>query len=87
MLCVVVIQTSQICSEMTNFIFSAYFGGLFVTIATVKVKVIWDFYTLVIVLINKIRTNLWKTFFLYSSLIGGGGGGGGGDKKPLNARC
>ena len=40
MLCVVVIQTSQICSEMANFIFSAYFGGHFVTIATVKVKVI-----------------------------------------------
>ena len=79
MLCVVVIQTSQICSEMANFIFSAYFGGHFVTIATVKVKVIWDFYTLVIVLINKIRTNLWKTFFLYFSLIGGGGG----QKKPL----
>ena len=75
MLCVVVIQTSQICSEMTNFIFSAYFGGHFVTIAMVKVKVIWGFYTLVIVLINKIRKIGEKHFFLYLSLIGGGGGG------------
>ena len=37
---------------MVNFLFSAYFGGHFVTIATVKVKLNWDFYTLVIVLIN-----------------------------------
>ena len=33
-------------------LFSAYFGGNFATIGTVKVKLIPDFYTLAIVLIN-----------------------------------
>ena len=37
---------------MVIILFSAYFGGLFVTIATVKVKSMPDFYTLAIVLIN-----------------------------------
>ena len=35
---------SQICSKMITLLFSAYFGGHFVTIATVKVKLLPDFY-------------------------------------------
>ena len=66
---------------MANFLFSDYFGGNFVTIATVKVKIIGDFYTLAIVLIN-IQEEIGEKLFSYFSLIGGGGGA----KKPLNAR-
>ena len=44
---------SQICSKMVIFLFSAYFGGHFITIAMVKVELMPDFYTLAIVLINQ----------------------------------
>ena len=43
---------SQISSKMAVFLFSAYFGGHFVTIATVKVESMPDLFTLAIVLIN-----------------------------------
>ena len=49
--------------------------AIFVTIAMVKVKIIQDFYTLVIVLIN-LQEEIGENQFLYFSLIGGGGGGG-----------
>ena len=51
--------------------------AIFVTKAKVNVKVILDFYTLVIVLINY-EEQLGEKQFLYFSLIGG-------PKKPLNA--
>ena len=47
-----------------NFLFSTYFGGRFVTIATVKVKSIADFYTWAIVLINTNKKNFVKRDFL-----------------------
>ena len=62
---------------MANFLFSDYFGGNFCYIATVKVKIIGDFYTLAIVLIN-LQEEICEKLFSYFSLIGGGGGGGGG---------
>ena len=46
---------SQICSKMANFLFSAYFGGHFVTIETVKVKSKPVFYTSAIALINYLK--------------------------------
>ena len=63
---------------MANFLFSAYFGGHFDTIATVKVKINGDFYTLVFVLIN-LQKEIGEKQILYFSLIWG-------PKKPLNAR-
>ena len=48
--------------------FQPILAAIFVTIATVKVEAIRDFYTLVIVLIN---SKLVKNNFLYFSLIGG----------------
>ena len=55
--------------------FQPIFATIFVTIATVKVKIIRGFYTLVIVLIN-LQEEIGEKQFLYLSLIGGGGGGG-----------
>ena len=52
----------------------SFFTAIFVTIATVKVKIIRDFYTLASVLIN-LQGEIGKKQFLYFSLIGGGGGG------------
>ena len=37
------------------FLFSANFAAIFVTIATVKVELIQDFYTLVIALMNQLE--------------------------------
>ena len=53
-------------------IFSLFWRPFFVTIATVKIKVILDFYTLVIVLINYLE-QIGEKQFLYFSPIGGGG--------------
>ena len=64
--------------------FQTTLEGIFVTIATVKVKIIGEFYTLAIVLIN-LQEEIGEKLFSYFSLIGVGGGGGGA-KKPLNAR-
>ena len=47
--------------------------AIFVTIATVKVKIIGGFYTLAIVLIN-LQEEIGEKLFSYFSLIGGGGG-------------
>ena len=59
--------------------FQPILAVIFVTIATVKVELIRDFYTLVIVLISKNSKNkLVKIILLYFSLRGGGGG-----KSPL----
>ena len=52
-LCLLIGQSSQICSKMVTFLLSVYLAAIFVTIATVKVELIGDFYTLVIVLINQ----------------------------------
>ena len=60
--------------------FQPILEAIFVTIATVKVKLIQDLYTLVIVLVNQYEQISYKRF-LYFSLIGGGGGGGG-QKSP-----
>ena len=53
-LCSMFIPLSGVSNLFPMFIilFSAYFGGNFATIGTVKVKLIPDFYTLAIVLIN-----------------------------------
>ena len=48
--------------------FQPILAAIFVTITTVKVEVIRDFYTLVIVLINN---KFVKINFLYFSLLGG----------------
>ena len=58
---------------MVNFLFSACFGGHFVTIATVKVKQISDLYTWVIVLINQ-QEEFGEKLISFFGLIGGGGG-------------
>ena len=59
--------------------FQPILAVIFVTIGTVKVELIRDFYTLVIVLISKNSKNkLVKIILLYFSLRGGGG------QKPLN---
>ena len=50
--CYFLCQTSQISSKMVNFLFQPILVPFFVTMAAIKVEVIWDFYTLVIVLIN-----------------------------------
>ena len=64
---------------MVIFLFSAYFGGLFVTIALVKVELIPDLYTLAIVLIYyRIRRTLLRATFIFYLK--------GGPKYPLNAR-
>ena len=44
---------SQICSKMVNFLFQPIMAAMFVTIATVKVKLIIDFNTWAVVLINQ----------------------------------
>ena len=62
---------------MANFLFSAYFGGHFFTIATVKVIIIRDFYTLALFLINYKKKFVKNNFNILASC---------GAKKPLNAR-
>ena len=42
----------QICSKMAIFLFQPILTAIFVTIATVKVESMSDFYTLTIILIN-----------------------------------
>ena len=69
---------SQICSKMAIFLFTAYFGGHFVTIKTIKVEAMPDFYTLAIVLINYYDETCEEQL-LFFDLIGG-------PKQPLNAR-
>ena len=64
--------------------FQLIFVAIFVTIATVKVKIIRDFYTLASVLINLQGEIGKKKQFLYFSLIGGGGGGGGAKKTFMH---
>ena len=54
--------------------FQTTLAAIFVTIATVKVKIIGDFYTLAIVLIS-LQEEIGEKLFSYFSLIGGGGGG------------
>ena len=55
--------------------FQPILAAIFVTIATVKVKSLPDFYTLAIVLINYYKETREEQL-LYFDLIGGGGGGG-----------
>ena len=57
---------SEMCSKMASFLFSAYFGGHFITIATVKVKLIPDLYTWVSVLINQSEEIGEKQFLFFS---------------------
>ena len=63
---------SQICSKMANILFSAYFGGHFVTIATIKVKSLPEFYTSAIALVNYSK-EITENQFLFFDLKGGGG--------------
>ena len=58
--------------------FQPILAAIFVTIATVKVKIIRDVYTLAFVLINLQVEIGEKQFFIYFSLIWG-------TKEPLNA--
>ena len=46
------VSVNALCSKKVSILFSAYFGGLFFTIASAEVKLIIGFYTFVIVLIN-----------------------------------
>ena len=55
---------------MDTFLFSAYLAAIFVTIATVKIEPIPDFYTWAIVLINVQEETCEKHFSFYG-LIGG----------------
>ena len=56
---------------MVTFLFSAYFGSHFVTMATVKIKSIPDFYTWAIVLINYSEKKFEEQYSFFG-LIGGG---------------
>ena len=53
--------------------FQPVLAAIFVTIATLKVKIISDIYTWVIVLINQYE-NFSEKRILFFGLIGGGGG-------------
>ena len=55
---------------MVTFLFSAYFGSQFVTIAMVKIEPIPDFYTSTIVLINQ-QEDICEKQFSFFGLIGG----------------
>ena len=55
-------------------------AAIFVTIATVKVKSISEFYTLSIALMNYLKETTEKQFLLF------GPNRGGGPKQPFNAR-
>ena len=57
---------SQICSKMVNFLLAASFN----TIVTVKVKLIPDFYTWAIFLINYQEEIGEKQFFFFLSQMG-----------------
>ena len=66
-LCYYLRQKSQICSKVATYLFSAYFGGHFVTIATVKINLIPYPYTWAIVLLVKSNFIFWffrRTFSL-----------------------
>ena len=76
-LCKYLCQTSQIWPISY---FQPILAAIFVTLATAKVKINRDFYTLAFVLINLHEENGDKQC-LYFSLIGEGG-----CEKPLNAR-
>ena len=54
-------------------IFFLFLSAIFVTIATVRVESIPDFYTLAIVLINQLEETCEKQL-LFFDFIGGGGG-------------
>ena len=56
---------SQICSKMVNFIFQPMLAVSFVTIATVKVKIIPYFYTWAIVLKTNKKNFVKKAIFIY----------------------
>ena len=75
------ISLSNLSSFAPKWLFSYFqpiLAAIFVTIATVKVEIVRDFYTLIIVLINQ-KEQISSKLLLYFSLIGG-------KKKPLNAR-
>ena len=59
----------KVATKLDNSYFQPILAGIFVTIATVKVEVIRDFYTLVIVQISKQQQI--DDFLLYFSLMGG----------------
>ena len=61
---------SQICSKMTNFYFLLILAAIFVTIATVKVKSIPEFYTSAIALINYLK-EISEKQFVFFDLKGG----------------
>ena len=62
---------SQICSKMVFFYLQPIFAAIFVTIATVKVESMPDFYTLAIVLINE-QEETCEEPFVFFDLMGGG---------------
>ena len=62
--------TAQICSEMGHFPIFSFLAAIFVTIATVKVDSMPDFYTLAIVLINSYKKTCEEQL-LFFDLIGG----------------
>ena len=61
---------STFCSKMVNFLFSAYFGGHFVTIEMVKAKLISDLYPWDIVLLNKQEHFGQKQYLFFSLIVG-----------------
>ena len=75
------VKSLNFASKWSIAYFQSILAAIYVTTATVKVKVIWYFYTLVILLIN-LKEQIGEKQYLYFSLLGGGGGGA---KKPLNA--
>ena len=72
-LCEFLCKMSKFYSKMSDFLFSAYFGVIIVTIAMVKIKLIPDFYTLANynVLLNLSEVFGDKQFFL-PHMRGGG---------------
>ena len=59
---------------MAIFLYQPILVAIFVTIATVKVESMPDFYTLAIVLINSYKETCEEQL-LFFDLMGGGGGG------------
>ena len=68
------VKSPHVAPNSPIFLLSAYFGGHFVTIATVQVVLLPDFYTLAIVLINYKQTLVINIFFYFLASWGGGGG-------------
>ena len=62
-----------ICSKMVTFLLLSILAAIFVTItiATVKVKLMTDFYTWAVVLINYDKRKLVKTSFIFFVSFGG----------------